>query len=323
MQLVFMGTPEFAVPSLYALDKAGHQVLAVVTQPDRPSGRGRKLRPSPVKQAALDLSLPLYQPEKVKEPQWLTQFTASFKPQVVVVVAFGQILPQAILAWPGKGCINVHASLLPHYRGAAPIQRAVMNGETKTGITTMLMEEGLDSGPMLLQTAIEISPQDTGGEIHDRLSLLGADLLVETLNQWEKGQLVPQPQDNTQSTYAAMLHAEDERIDWGNPAIKIYNQVRGLHPWSGGRTLWGDKILKIWRTQMLDQEVISNEIEQGNTVPPGTVLKAEPNALWVSTGTVPLSIQELQLQGGKRLPSIDFLRGNPIEIGTCWGDVRG
>ena len=169
---------------------------------------------------------------------------------MVVVVAFGQILPQAILAWPGKGCINVHASLLPHYRGAAPIQRAVMNGETKTGITTMLMEEGLDSGPMLLQTAIEISPQDTGGEIHDRLSLLGADLLVETLNQWEKGQLVPQPQDNTQSTYAAMLHAEDDRIDWGNPAIKIYNQVRGLHPWSGGRTLWGDKILKIWRTQM-------------------------------------------------------------------------
>ncbi len=310
MQIVFMGTPDFAVPTLEALQKAGHEVVLVLTQPDRPSGRGKKLRFSPVKTSALELGIPVWQPEKLSD--LVDKLTSEFRPQAVVVVAYGQILPEKILKWPVLGCINVHASLLPAYRGAAPIQRAVMEGQKETGVTTMLMNEGLDSGDILLQKALPVKPEDTAGSVHDRLAEMGAELLLDTLQKLEQGQIVPWPQEESKSCYAAKLTSQDELIDWKRPAEEIFNQIRGLNSWPGAKTFWRGKVLKIWQSEPVE-ELGCSQAE------PGTILDCAKNDLLIATGTCPLRIRELQLQGGKRLAIADFLRGKELVVGSCFG----
>lgn len=313
MRVLFMGTPEFAVPTLKAIYEAGHHIEGVVTQPDRPGGRGKKLRPSAVKQAALGMNLPLMQPEKVSEPGFIEQIRA-INPEVVVVVAFGQILPPELLNLPRHGCINVHASLLPRYRGAAPIHRAVINGETETGVTTMFMDRGLDTGDMLLKASTPIYDGDNVGSVHDRLALIGAGLLVETLAGLPGGEIIRTPQDHGRATYAPMLGAADEMIVWEDSARSIFNLVRGMDPWPGARTNLEGKVLKIWRTGILPDYFLSND--EINKYSPGTVIKTGPEGLTVATGTGPLLVTEMQLQGGKRLAASDFLRGNYIAPGT-------
>lgn len=312
MRVAFMGTPDFSVPTLKALEKAGHEIVAVITQPDRPFGRGKKLRPSPVKEAALELGLPVFQPEKIREPLEIEKFLG-LAPDVAVVVAFGQILPKEILFSPTYGCVNVHASLLPSYRGAAPIHRAVINGDKKTGITTMLMNEGLDTGDMLLQEEIDIGIKDTTGDIHDHLARIGADLLIATLKGLEENKIVPVAQNEEDFTYASKLTSQDEIINWNKSAISIYNQVRGLNPWPCARTFLEGKILKIWEVE-LGEENVSFSTER-----PGTVVLVDKKSLWVSTKDSPLKINKLQLQGGKRLEVVDFLRGNAISLGNILG----
>jgi len=232
MGIVFMGTPQFAVETLEQLIQAGHQILGVVTQPDRPKGRGSKLNPTPVKVKADEYGLPVYQPEKIRDPIFI-QKLADLKPEVIVVVAYGQILPKEILELPPLGCINVHASLLPKYRGAAPIHWSIINGEKETGVTTMLMDQGLDTGNMLLKTSVEIGSSETTGELHDKLAVLGGQLLIETLSMMAKGEITPQAQDDGQATYAPLLNKEHELINWQKKAQDIQNLIRGMNPWPG------------------------------------------------------------------------------------------
>lgn len=318
MRLLFMGTPDFAVPSLQSLHAAGHYIAGVVTQPDRPGGRGKKLRPSPVKQAALGLGLTLWQPEKIKNSDFIG-IIKKINPTVIIVVAFGQILPREILEIPTGGCINLHASLLPRYRGAAPIHRAVINGETETGVTTMFMDVGLDTGDMLLSAGIPIATEDNVGSVHDRLSRLGADLLVKTIDLLERGEIKPVPQDDARSTYASMLTQSDEVINWNDSALSIFNRVRGMDPWPGARTLLGDKVLKIWRASFPGSPAGTGKESLCASCSPGSVVAAGPDALTVMTGTGPLEITELQLQGGRRLLVQDFLRGKNILPGAILG----
>lgn len=321
MRVVFMGTPDFAVPALKQLAAAGYPVVAVVTQPDRPRGRGKKVQPSPVKQAALELGLPVLQPQRVKQAEFI-QTLKKIAPDVIVVAAFGQILPKEILQLPRHGCINIHASLLPRYRGAAPIHRAVMEGECETGITTMLMDEGLDTGDILLKTCTPINVQDNVGSVHDRLASMGAGLLLKTLGLLSEGSLLRRPQDNEKATYASMLTREDEEIKWEKPAWEIFNHVRGMDPWPGARTAWEQRVLKIWRVEIPEQAT-SVAIEGTSVVKgvPGQVLGTAKNGgLFIQTGDIPVVITEMQLQGGKRLPASAFLRGNPIELGTILGN---
>lgn len=309
--LVYMGTPEFAVPPLEALVESGHQVLRVVTQPDRPRGRKRRVTPGPVKQYALSRGLGVWQPTKIRDATFVDRLRA-LAPDVIVVVAYGRILPPEILGIPRLGCVNLHASLLPRYRGAAPIHRAVMRGETQTGITTMLMDEGLDTGDILLQRIVPIGPDDNTGLVHDRLSRLGAQLLVETLDRLAAGKLIPQPQEESRATYAPPLRREDERIIWSRPATQIKNQVRGLDPWPGAFTILEDREVKIWRVDVA-------ETDEGGGVP-GELLRADPeNGLVVQTGAGALRIRELQPAGRKRLRAEDFLRGHRLTVGTKLG----
>ncbi len=318
MRLLFMGTPDFAVPSLRALHAAGHNIAGVVTQPDRPGGRGKKLRPSPVKQAALDMGLPLWQPERIKNSDFIGVIK-EISPAVIIVVAFGQILSREILEMPPRGCINLHASLLPRYRGAAPIHRTVINGETETGVTTMFMNEGLDTGDMLLSQRTPIALEENVGSVHDRLSRLGADLLVKTIALLEREEIQPVPQDDTGATYASMLTRADEVINWADSALAIFNRVRGMDPWPGARTLLGDKVVKIWRAYLPGNPDSMKKEDLSFGCNPGTVTAAGPEVLKVMTGTGPLEIAELQLQGGRRLRVQDFLRGNSISPGTLLG----
>lgn len=309
MRVVFMGTPGFAVPSLKALVESGHDVAAVVTQPDRPKGRGKKEAPPPVKETALAFNIPVLQPLRVKDPGFI-ELLREIAPDVIVVVAFGRILPPDILHLPRYGCINVHASLLPKYRGSAPIHWAVINGEKETGITTMHMDEGMDTGDMILREAIPIREEDTVGAVHDRLAVLGARLLVETLELVGRGQAPRIPQEGT-PTYAPMLKAGDELIRWERPAREIYNQIRGMDPWPGARTYLSGKVLKIWRAAVPS--------EGGTAFEPGKVLSWGRDGITVGTGNGRLTITELQLQGAKRLSAADFLRGTPIPEGTVLG----
>jgi len=251
MRLVFMGTPDFAVPALRALVSAGHDVVGVFTQPDRPAGRGKNLKPSPVKVVAEELGLAVFQPEKIKTPEGIQQLRV-LEPEGIIVVAYGQILSKEILELPAKGCINVHASLLPSYRGAAPIHWAVMRGETRTGVTTMLMDEGLDTGGMFLKREVLISNEATTGEIHDELAALGGELLIDTLNGLEKGDLIPIPQTG-ESNYAPLLKREHERLDWSRRADELHHQIRGLNPWPGAFATFRGENLKIWRSMPLLQ----------------------------------------------------------------------
>lgn len=314
MKIVFMGAPVFAVPSLQALAGAGFEMAAVVTQPDRPRGRGKKVQPSPVKEEAIGLGIPVCQPERVRE-EGFVQFLRGIQPHAIVVVAFGQILPAGILDIPPLGCINVHSSLLPRYRGAAPMQRAIMNGETQTGVTTMLMERGLDSGDILLQSSIPIGGEDNFGMVHDRLSKLGAELLVETLELLTQGKLPGVPQDHEKATYAPIITRDDEVINWHDRAGDIKNKVRGLNPWPGARTVLGDRVLKIWNVTGPDRSRVPDTINP----PPGCVLGSREGGLAVQCGDYPLVIREMQIQGGKRLGAVEFLRGFRIDTGLQLG----
>lgn len=305
MRIVFMGTPEFAVPSLEALLKANHQVVGIVTQPDRPKGRGQVLTPSPVKLIAHRERIPLLQPTKMKDVDFLATLS-SWKPDYIAVAAFGRILPPAILSLPPFGCINVHGSLLPKYRGAGPIQWAIINGETETGITTMLMDEGMDTGAVLLQETMTINPEDTAGSLSVRLAELGGQLLVKTLAKLGAGTLIPRAQDHSQATLAPLLKKEDGIIDWTMPATAIANRIRGLDPWPGAYTVAKTERWTIYRAVALDEPVRGV---------PGEVTAVQKDAIHVATGQGVLAIYEVQAAGGRRMPVAQYLTGHPIGAG--------
>jgi methionyl-tRNA formyltransferase len=302
-----MGTPQFACPTLQRLMERGDTVLAVVTQPDRPKGRGQKSVPPPVKELAERHGLPVLQPLKVRAPEFI-ESVREMNPDIIVVVAFGQILPKALLDAPQHGCINVHASLLPRYRGAAPLNWCIINGETETGVTTMQMDVGLDTGDMLLKKSTPIDPDEDTTSLHDRLSLMGAEALHETLELLSQGKLQPEKQDDALSCYAPMLKKEDGRIDWTRDARTIRNLVRGMTPWPGAFTYLDGKLIKVYQARTGEGEGT-----------PGTVLDAGRDDIEVACGGGSLFLDELQLEGKKRLPVRDFLAGCRISPGTVFG----
>ncbi len=304
--LIFMGTPDFAVPSLKALFENGYNVLMVVTQPDRPKGRGRKVIPPPVKEAAQLIGYDVIQPVSIKDKDFFDTITG-LKPDIFIVVAYGHIIPKDILAIPKTAAINLHASLLPKYRGPAPIQWAIINGEKETGVTTMLMDDGLDTGDILLSSKEQITVDDTSSTLHDRLSILGADLLIKTLNSFENNDINPITQDHAGATYAPLLKKGDGRIVWKKTAEYIASFIRGVTPWPGAFTFQDNKRLKLFSAKPILVEV--NEA-------PGTVIKGFPDELRIATGKGALSVIEIQGASGKRLLIKDFLRGNQMPYGT-------
>ncbi|MEO5657019.1 MAG: methionyl-tRNA formyltransferase [Nitrospiria bacterium] len=303
MRVIFMGTPAFALPSLARMRARGDEIVAVVTQPDRPRGRGQSLSPSPVKAAALAAGLPVVQPEKVRHADFLA-WCRTVSPDLIVVVAFGQILPQALLDIPRRGCLNVHASLLPRYRGAAPIQWAIIRGETETGVTTMQIDAGMDTGPMLLQRRLAIAPDETAGELAERLSHLGAEVLVDTLEALEAGRLQPIPQEGALATLAPLLKKDDGRIDWKQPAPVLAALVRGTDPWPGAYTLHRDRPLRIRRARA-----------EAGAGEPGAIIRAEAGGIAVGTGAGLLIITEVQVSGGARLSAGDAVSGRLVLAG--------
>lgn len=312
MRVVFMGTPDFAVGTLKALLGSRHEVAAVYSQPDKPKGRGKEMQFTPVKKAAVEAQVPVYQPVKVRNPEVVRQLK-EICPDVIVVVAFGQMIPEEILCLPEFGCINVHASLLPKYRGAAPIQWAVINGEKTSGVTTMKMDTGLDTGDMLLKKELELAADETGGSLFDKLSAVGAELLLETLDKLEKGEAVPVPQPQESPTaYAAMLTKKTGNIDWSKGAPEIERLIRGLNPWPSAYTHLGGKTLKIWKASVRDMDGCAAET-------PGTVVEVTKQKIGIQTGDGLLYIEELQLEGKKRMPADAFLRGFELKQGTHLG----
>jgi len=304
MRCVFLGTPTFAVPTLESLVSAGHDVTCVVTQPDRPSGRGHQLTASPVKEAALRLGLTVYQPERVRRPE-AVQYLAALAPEAMVVVGYGQIIPQSVIDIPPRGIINVHASLLPRYRGAGPVQWAIANGEIRTGVTTMRIDAGLDTGDMLLKTETDIGPDETAVELGTRLAVMGAALLVETLGRIAS--ITPRKQDAAQATYAPLLKKEDGLIDWGQPAQVIHNRVRGFQPWPGAYTRFRGQQLHIWKSR-----VVANE--RGA---PGQLLL---HPLRSVCGEGALQLIEVQLEGRKRISAEAFVNGQHVGNGDVLGE---
>lgn len=321
MKIVFMGTPDFAEESLKAIYEAGHEILAVVTNPDRPSGRGMKLTASPVKQYALEKNLEIYQPQKIRGNAEFIEQIKALEPEVICVVAYGKILPKEILDIPKKGCINVHGSLLPKYRGAAPIQWAVINGEKVTGITTMYMDIGMDTGDMILKQEIQIGEDETTGEIWEKLSKIGGKLLVETLKKIEKGE-APRTKQGEKFSMAPMLTKENAKIDFKNmTAIQIKNLVRGLNPIMGAYAYLDSKKIKIWKAQVLKEvefAEMSNIQESEMKKEEGTVLVADSKiGLYIKTKEGILKAIEVQGENSKRMSAEEYLRGNKIEKGTC------
>jgi len=303
IRVIFAGTPDFSVPPLRALLNApGYEVVAVYTQPDRPAGRGRKLTPSPVKEVAIGAGVPVYQPSNFKDPADI-QALAALHADIMVVVAYGLLLPQAVLDAPRLGCINIHASILPRWRGAAPIQRAILAGDSETGITIMQMEAGLDTGPMYLVKKIPIVPDETGGSLHDKLAPLGAAALMEALPGIVDGSLCATPQDNSQSTYAHKLSKAEAMIDWQQSASLIHRQVCAFNPWPVAQTRFEDAVLRVW-----DAEVV-----KGTTGTPGTVMGAGRQGVDVSTGDGLLRITRLQLPGKRAMSAADFINAHPIQ----------
>lgn len=305
MKVVYMGTPDFAVLPLESILAAGHEFLGVFTQPDKPKGRGYELTPPPVKVCALAHNLTVYQPKTLKDGEAL-KILQGLNPDVIVVAAYGKILPKEIINLPQYGCINIHASLLPKYRGAAPIQRCILNGETETGVTVMYMDEGLDTGDMLIKEATPIGPEETAGSLHDRLAQMGARLIVKALPLLENGTAPREKQNDSLSCYASMLDKSISKIDWNKTNRKVHNQVRGLNPWPVASTCLNGKTVKIFATKC-------NDI-QGQ---PGTVLGTDPLTVACSKGSV--EILELQLEGKKRMNAADFLRGHKITPGDRLG----
>lgn len=307
MKIIFMGTPEFSVGTLEALIQAGHEVCLAVTQPDKPKGRGKEMQFTPVKEAAVKEGIPVFQPKKIRDPECVEELR-KYKADIMVVVAFGQILPKEILEMTPYGCINVHASLLPKYRGAAPIQWAIIEGESVTGVTTMQMDEGLDTGDMLMKREVPITEDETGETLHDKLAAAGADLCVETLKALEDGTAVPEKQGESPTAYARMLTKELGNIDWNSPAIRIERLVRGLNSWPSAYTGWNGKVMKIWRAKAVGNGA-------GNTVP-GTVTEVGKHDFTVQTADGELKVYELQIPGKKRMDTGAFLRGYHMEPGT-------
>jgi methionyl-tRNA formyltransferase len=350
MRLIFLGTPGFAVPTLDRVVEAGHQVVAVVTQPDRPRGRGQHAAPPPVKEAALRLGLPVYQPERVRRPEAL-EYLRALAVDAMVVVGYGQIIPQSVIDLAPLGILNVHGSLLPKYRGAGPIQWAILNGETCTGVTTMRIDAGLDTGDMLLKAETEIGPDEDAIALGQRLSILGADLLAETLIGLEAGSIAPEKQDPAQATYAPLLRKEDGLIDWSQPAAQIHNRVRGLQPWPGAYTSWRGQTLHVWKTrgrntgaggqgpgagasdgvfgggELPQRECIGSSHPAGGAGPRplapgpsllGRVVSLKP--LVVACGEGTLELVEVQLEGRKRISAADFANGQRVAENESLGE---
>ena len=307
MRIVFMGTPDFSVPTLKALVEAGHDVAAVVTQPDKPKGRGKEMQMTPVKVQALEYKIPVYQPVKVRDQAFI-EVLRELEADAFVVIAFGQILPKAVLELPRYGCVNIHASLLPKYRGAAPIQWCVIDGEKETGITTMMMDVGLDTGDMLEKVVIPIDEKETGGSLHDKLSLAGGSLILSTLRKLEEGTAVRTPQTEEGTCYAKMLTKSLGDIDWNQDAVSIERLIRGLNPWPSAYTMWNGKTIKIWAADVI----------KANGLPCGGVALSDRHCLAVRTGDGLLSIKELQMEGKKRMDIEAFLRGYPIPAGDVF-----
>lgn len=309
MRIIFMGTPDFSVGTLEALAAAGHDICLAVTQPDKPKGRGKEMQYTPVKEAAIRLGIPVYQPKKVRDPECVEELR-KYNADVMVVVAFGQILPKEILDMTRWGCINVHASLLPKYRGAAPIQWAIIEGEEVTGVTTMQMDEGLDTGDMIMKTVVPITEDETGESLHDKLAEAGAKLCVETLKAVEDGTAVFEKQGESPTAYAKMLDKKLGNIDWTQSAVRIERLVRGLNSWPSAYTYWNGKVLKIWKAKAVPG-VPGQE--------PGTVTAVGKNDFTVQTGDGGLQVFELQIPGKKRMETGAFLRGYTLETGTVLG----
>jgi methionyl-tRNA formyltransferase len=302
MRIIFLGTPEFAVPTLDAIVSAGHQVSLAVTQPDRPKGRKQELIPSPVKAAAQRHGIPLYQPERIRHPESLARLQ-ELQPDVMVVVGYGQIIPQSIIDFAPLGIVNVHASLLPELRGAAPIQWSIARGFKSTGVTTMRIDAGLDTGDILLQWETPIGPDETAPELSARLAEAGADLLVRTLADLCAGAVQPRPQDNSLATYAPILKKEDGRIDWSNPAQRIHDLIRGFQPWPGAQTSFRSQSLHLWRSRLVPKRTID--------LPPGALIQTQGVFAVAGDGAV-LELLEVQLEGRKKMPAEVFANGQRI-----------
>ncbi|MBE5938808.1 MAG: methionyl-tRNA formyltransferase [Lachnospiraceae bacterium] len=310
MRIVFMGTPDFSVPVLERLIEEGHTVEAVVTQGDKPKGRGKEIQFPPVKTAALEHNIAVYQPVKVRDPEFV-QVLKDINPDVMVVIAFGQILSQEVLDIPKYGCINIHASLLPKFRGSAPIQWAIIEGESVTGVTTMYMDAGIDTGDMIEKIEVAIDKDETGGSLHDKLAVAGADIIISTLKKLEDGTAVRTPQEHEKSTYVKMLDKKLGKIDFSMDAEYIERLIRGLNPWPSAYTTYNGKSLKIWKAQ----------VEEGShdAGTYGEIVQVEKDYIGVKTGKGILKVYELQLEGKKRMETEDFLRGYKI----CMGEVLG
>lgn len=314
MRILFMGTSQFAVPTLKALLASQHQVIGVVTQPDRPSGRGRQLRYAPIKQVALEAGLPIYQPEKVRSEDFV-ELVREMSPDVIVVAAFGQIIPKSILDVPNYGNVNVHASLLPKYRGAAPVHHALFNGETRTGVTTMLMDPGLDTGPVLLQRDVNIDPEDDEGILEARLAEIGARLLLETVDSLEEGTIVPTPQDDSQATLAPSVKKEDCELDWRQSARTLVNRVRGCTPRPGAYASLGGVSLRIWSCRIVEpptESCAEGFGPQADAGAPGEVLAVTSEGIVVRAGEGAMLLTEVQPENKRRMSAADFARGYRI-----------
>ena len=304
MRVIFMGTPDIGVGVFQALIKE-HEVVLAVTQPDKPKGRGGKMQYSPVKEAALKAGVPVYQPQRIRNSECVEELR-KYRADVIVVIAFGQILPKDILTMAPYGCINIHASLLPKYRGAAPIQWAVINGEKVSGVTTMQMDEGLDTGDILLKEEIILDEKETGGSLYDKIAICGTKLCLKTLSMAERGELTPVKQGESPTDYARMLDKSMGNIDWSASAVSIERLIRGLDPWPSAYTDWNTKVMKIWQA----------EVQEGSTqAEPGTVVKVEKDGFTVQTGDGLLKVTELQIPGKKRMDAEAFLRGYSIKTG--------
>ncbi len=308
MRVVFMGTPDFAVPTLEALIE-NHEVVGVVTQPDKRKGRGKAMAFSPVKEKALEHEIPVYQPVKVREEAFI-EILRGLNPEVIVVAAFGQILSKEILDMPKYGCVNIHASLLPKYRGAAPINWAIINGEKETGVTIMQMNEGVDTGDMLSHVVVPIAPKETAESLFDKLAKAGAELIVETLPKLEAGEIIPVPQDESQSSHVKMMNKSLGKIDWNQDAVVIERLVRGLNSWPSAYTYYQGKSVKLW-----DCDVV----EAAAKAVPGTIIAVAKDSFDVATGNGALRVLELQLEGKKRMDTKSFLLGNQWKTGMQLG----
>ncbi|HFL2520607.1 TPA: methionyl-tRNA formyltransferase [Clostridioides difficile] len=309
MKIVFMGTPDIAVPCLQKIIDEKYEILGVVTQPDKPKGRGKKLGMSPVKELAIENNIPVYQPVKARDKEFIDKIK-SLNPDVIVVVAFGQILPKEILEIPKLGCINVHVSLLPKYRGAAPINWVIINGEEKTGVTTMYMDEGLDTGDMILKTEVNLDENITSGELHDKMMNIGAETLKETLRLIEEGNAPREVQNHEEFSYAPIMNKSLGNIDFSKSAREIHNLVRGVNPWPSAYTTYNDVIMKVWKTKVLDEK---------STKDVGTIIDVSKDGIKVSTIDNVLLIEEIQMPNKKRMLVGEYIKGNTIETGLVLG----